>query len=53
MVKIAKRLTMRVRMTKLRTAARLAGKMAAVQKDELIKKGEWNEDGDKDDFSGA
>ena len=35
------------------TAARLAGKMAAVQKDELIKKGEWNEDGDKDDFSGA
>ena len=52
-VKIAKRLTMRVRMTKLRTAARLAGKMAAVQKDELIKKGEWNEDGDKDDFSGA
>jgi len=52
-VKIAKRLTMRVRMTKLRTAARFAGKMAAVQKDELIKKGEWNEDGDKDAFSGA
>jgi len=52
-VKIAKRLTMRVRMTKLRTAARFAGKMAAVQKDELIKKGEWNEDGDKVAFSGA
>jgi hypothetical protein len=52
-VKIAKRLTMRVRMTKLRTAARFAGKMAAVQKEELMKKGEWNEDGDKDEFSRA
>ena len=52
-VKIAKRLTMRVRMTKLRTAARFAGKMAAVQKDELMKKGEWDEDGHKDAFSGA
>ena len=49
--KLAKKLTMRVRMTKLRTAARFAGKMAAQQKAELQEKGEWNEGGDKDGFT--
>ena len=52
-VKVAKRLTRRMRLTKLRIAARFAGKMAAVQKKELMKKGEWDEDGHKGTFSGV
>lgn len=49
--KLAKKLQTRVRMSKLRTAARFAGKMALTHKNARIAKGDWEEDGDGDDFS--